>query len=824
MILATYRSYVQLPPADVIAMDYKGSIAVLLLINCISYSKQQIGSSDLSLCETLYLLNVVPFPNNGTFAGWDKAFELIPAGHLAAKHINDRLDLLQDYKLEVIDVPSEACGRSIIVEGLFHLYAEILGPKKTCVLGIVGLYCSTVTDIIAPIANLAGFVQLAASTSPLHRDNPLLPSLFHTIASSTVFNEAMIGMMNEFHWKRINLLHDSLGFYFQSTASDFVKLIYSESDKELIAKVPVLPQISAISEIFDIINEEEARIGYFSITEGEAATIMCGAYKKNFLWPGYVYTLHERSLSQILLTKVDCTQEEMRKALEGVFLLQYRLFSPKDTVLISGITYEEFHEEYVRELNKLASQTGMDLEDNVYANTLYDQVWAYALALNESNGSVNFINSSYKENGVEYYARIKEELAKELKGVSFNGASGLVQFGNQQEVQTFVEIYQVRNGSQVLIGVFNSYNKSIEFMNDFDKSAVPGDRFDILYDTIPQWLGIIVIICDSILFLLILFNAVSITYWKRQPEIRSGSYFLSLLILIGCFLMCLSPIMQTVQVLIVPNNPTVFSITCNSQVWFFIIGLNLIFVTLLLRLLRIFHVFRSYHSTSKLWSDKYLFLYIILANSVMVTFLVIWMVVDPLHQLTDENYISSAHPPYYLVNTYCSSNSMGVWLTISLSLIGVVMAMAIFLAVQTRHIKRKNFKDTKKVNVFIFSVCIILCTTIPLWLILVTVGVNIGAYVCNVLSDLAVAAVCQFCLFLPKTIPTFYYRWNLVKRKRQHSNGTVISGVNLISQARKTSTCTISTCKASDLIGQQQTNSGGTTGTTIFNEYCSYDQ
>ena len=253
-------------------------------------------------CDTLYLLNVVPYPDNSTFAGWDRGFELIPAGHLATSHINNDPNILQGYKLEVIDVASEACGRSLIIEGFLNYFKQSQNPRG-CVYGVVGLYCSTVTNTIAPIANHPniGYVQLAASTSPLHRDTEAFPYTFHTISSSRIFNNAMIALMDEFSWKRVNIVFDSLGFYFRTTGADFARLIQAETDKILTSKTPIQPQIDSIIRVFDVIDNEESRIGYFSVSEGEIASFFCEAYKRQFLWPGYVYVIQERSLQQIHL-------------------------------------------------------------------------------------------------------------------------------------------------------------------------------------------------------------------------------------------------------------------------------------------------------------------------------------------------------------------------------------------------------------------------------------------------------------------------------------------------------------------------------------------
>lgn len=319
----------------------------------------------------------------------------------------------------------------------------------------------------------------------------------------------------------------------------------------------------------------------------------------------------------------------------------------------------------------------------------------------------------------------------------------------------------MKNGNQVLVGVYNSHNKSIVLLSTFDRTSVPRDTFDLQYQLIPVWVGGLVIACDILLISLILFNTVSLICWKNRPEIKSGSYYLSLVILAGCALLCLSPVLQTVHEVFFITDTTLLTAICNLEYWFFLNGINIIFVTLLVRLFRIYHVFRSYHSTGKYWSDKYLIAYIVLISSVMVVLLVIWMAVDPVYFVVENRYDSSAHPPHYAVHNFCSSNSLGIWLALSFALIGLVMISVIFLAIQTRHIKRKHFKDTKKVNILIFSVSITCAAFIPLWIILFAVGYDIGAYICRCIANMAVAALCQVFLFLPKILPNFYYKWKL---------------------------------------------------------------
>jgi cytochrome bd-type quinol oxidase subunit 2 len=739
----------------------------LISVHLICVSQQ---SAHGEICDTLHLINLSPFPRKDS--GWDKGFELIPAGHLATKHINSDPDILSGYNLKVIDVPSEACGINLITEGIEQYFRQSVGRDSACILGVVGLFCSTVTNFVAPIAShpKLGYVQMAASTSPLHRNTDSFPYTFHTIASSRIFNQAMVALMRRFSWNQVNVVFGSVGFYFRTTALDFFDLVKNNSS----LSVTQIPVDSSISDLFKMINREESRIGYFTVTNEETAQILCEAYRLNFL-SRYQFIFHERTISEVLKASnnTNCTEGNIVKALESIFLLQYKLKSSNNTVLVSNRSYSEYNKEYEHDLTRFAEETNMSLEFNNYANALYDEVWGLALAANKSLEDVSFLDTTLTPSSV---SKIREVLKQNLLDVKFNGASGYIEFGMEQEVQTSVNVFQVINGVEILIGEYNAFQDNLTFEEDFNGREVPGDSFDdVRYDLLPLWLGLVVILCSAVLILLTLFNIIAMYVLRRSPEIKSTSLYLSMVILIGCFLLLLSPILLTIKSVFPITNTTVHVALCSLEFWFYVDGIMIIFLTLLLRLLRIFHVFRSHHSTSKYWSDKYLILYISLMFSFMVILLIIQSAKDPFQSRSRETFVTiSTELPFKLVFNYCSNGTSEVWLILSFSLVALVMVLVTFLAIQTRHIKRQHFKDTKKVNMFIFSVCLFYTLFISLWLIL-RPRTNTGAYVCKCIANLMVATLCQAFLFFPKVIPAIYSRKQVNTDRKRIGHGLVTS-------------------------------------------------
>ena len=718
---------------------------------------------DQKQCPTFYLLNVEPYPvSDNSAAVWDKAFELIPAGHLATEQINNCSDILPGHELKLINIDSEACGgMNIITKGVINVYRELVNPNQTCIVGVIGLFCSEITSAISPIIshpNIGGYVHIAASTSPVHRESDLEfknSNLFHIIGSSSVFNEAMLALMRTYNWKRITSIHADSYFYFQSTSDDFIKRISSELEYTLITDLHINSPADII-EIFSIINSIGARISYWSVTYDLAAYLLCMAYQMNFTWPGYVYIIQEVNVDQILQVETSCSRVEVLIAMEGVFILDYRLFVENDTELVSGVNYSEFQRLYMDKLKEFARDTNQTLKINVYANSLYDQVWAYALAINNSIPSIEPQNLSFEDYGIgKQVPTLANILKNELKHVTFQGASGLIDFSENQESPTFTNIFQIQKGNHKLIGVYNPYSRNVTLTEAAPHvSDVPKDTFDNVYQLLPPWLGACILVAQVALFVLITTNLILIIWWKREREVKAISPLLSILMMIGCYFLCAAPLFMTIYRVFMIDNMALVTSLCYLKIWASI-GIELILSTLFLKLLRIYHIFREKQMAimSNYWVDKYLLLCILLICIGKVFLFILWNSITPISSVKIIEYIPGGGTglPYYHATTHCVTSA--VWSAVTLLYSGVLLFMVVVLAIETHHIKNDPYKDTKKVNLFIFLVAIILPITIPLWIIFEEIEIEVGANIFEWLAYFSVPLLCQVCLFVPKTLP-----------------------------------------------------------------------
>ena len=74
---------------------------------------------------------------------------------------------------------------------------------------------------------------------------------------------------------------------------------------------------------------------------------------------------------------------------------------------------------------------------------------------------------------------------RELMKLSFQGASGRIQFNEQQEKPSFVNIFQVLNGMPELIGIYDPFAQNVTF-TDHKPRYIPGDTFETRYELPPS--------------------------------------------------------------------------------------------------------------------------------------------------------------------------------------------------------------------------------------------------------------------------------------------------------------------------------------------------
>ena len=381
---------------------WKWQLLILFFICCPVYAENE-SQPEL---PTLRLLAMVPLAESRLSPYHRGDWEILSAAEMAVDKINGRDDILPGCRLELIPVNTETCNHSLVTEAPVNFVRHVTGGDLSIV-GVVGLMCSTVTQAISPLAGRPeiDLLQISAGAiSPIFSNEKEYPRLYRMISSSAVYNDVILSLMATFQWRRINMVRDATLIQHTTTADNFVAKLDERPELELVLLGDTTPTCPT-SPVHDLILKR-ARIIYASVTACEARELLCEMYQKGRRWPDFVWLFHDLSIEDLILSTAKCDNETMQAAVEGVFLMRYRVQPNSNIILVSGQTYRE----YLMELHN--HNNGM--QEKQHANSLHDSIWAFALALNNSVSEGLGLKNSNMTRLVE----------KNLRKIHFSGSRG----------------------------------------------------------------------------------------------------------------------------------------------------------------------------------------------------------------------------------------------------------------------------------------------------------------------------------------------------------------------------------------------------------------
>ena len=735
--------------------------------------------------QSLPVLVLLPYPDPRGDSGYDRGLEILPAARVAVKEINNNSKILPDHEIQLIERSSDGCGRSVIINGLSNFAGNALQwePNTTNAIAVIGLACSTVTASISPLAGREGvdLLQMAMSISEIFRDKITYRHLWRVLPSSSVFVSTTIALMERFHWTRVAQIYDGNGVLFQTTADDFRNRITSNSRYTLLVEQAIDEGDSFIQSALDLIQNAGARIIFVSVTLPESVQLLCAAAKRNLIWPGYVWILYTRTLEEFINNAV-CDLEILIPALENVTLLDLPLQGRDlDDVLVSGRTYREYLDEYDSEVATLSGEdefqqylSDFTFVNNRFANPMYDEVWALALAINSSLPELEAKNLSLEDYEYNNIA-ITNIIEDHLKSVSFAGAVAEINFDrNNREAMTPINIFQIRNGKNVMIGRYNGLQNDLSLFN-ISEESIPSDDFVVRYNSLNEAYAIFVYIVASLLFIFITVMLILTLALHTTPEVRASSPLLNLLIFFGCYQLLFGSVFAVTRQLI-QLDPTSYVILCYFEVWTIRSGVNVITATVLMRLIRIHHIFMHFGKTGKIWQNRYLFLLILLIACAPDLLFVISIPVDPLRYQEQVTYLLTENPPAQVIFTQCSGDYQFIFDAVAFLYTGILIFLLVVFAIRSRKIGYKNFNDTKKINGFVFLFTLLGIIVLSVNSILVSLNRQNDAVVVIAVFSQVLSFLTQMFLIFPKIVPAFYYR--LHKNQAQTykiTTGTTIS-------------------------------------------------
>ena len=690
------------------------------------------GSGNSSVLRLLIALNVQGGPE---VPRWDRGLEILPAAQLAVDKVNGDPSILPGYQLEPIQVDTGTCRTNgFQSEALINFFHQIV-QEESHIVGAVGLFCTGVTQLLSPLAGHQGIslVQISGSASPLLRNQERYPYLWHIIPSSAVYVDTVLEMMDAFDWRNIAVIGANDGSYFHTAEELALKV--SRNDSRSVTWI----SDEQVSFTLRDLQQSGKRIVFASVETKVAVRMICLAYQEGVVWPNYTWIFPDHHIEDLLLHAGDmCNITVLKHALETVYFLQYH-FNSSDT------------------------QYSTILTPNPYTYAMHDSIQALALALNATMDHLQAINSSLED----YHLGspdITDMIERELMTLSFNGALGYVQFDtSKREWQTTVDILQIRNGTAIQVGTYNPTSGQLvdEDINPIQDLDIPR----VIRSSVTLPVSVILLTVDGVCIILTTVMLVLFVLHRKSAEIRASSLKLSLFTFVGCYLLFFASLLSTVLDLTNYVGPFL----CTTATCCAILGINFVYGTVLVGMLRVYRIF-GYNGRmgKKRWSDWSLCIVVLIIVGSVGILLLVWSLVDVFTiREVDVDTDQAGTQPYIEVMLFCYSDYLEVWFTLSFSEVGILILVVAFLAFKTRKIRLKQFKDTKKVNVYVFMTILLICLGIPFWWVLRTVNETALSFVWVSIGYGGAATLCQLLLIAPKVIPPLTRE--LVKKASQNN-------------------------------------------------------
>ena len=587
---------------------------------------------------------------------------------------------------------------------------ELVIANNTVMSKYDSLYTGNLLEVIAnltwqkrqaDIIGIAGFLDPGLLLSLRRFDIPIvsvfynggeLPNVTYLTASTAVLSESIIQLMKVINKSRFGVITELHHSYFLSVSKE----LYSRARESKNISVSLYVQVGlrvSIPSIVDEIAATNVQSIVLSVNPSIATKLLCEAYSRQLKWPNYTWITLSYLNAESMIDESMCSHKNIS---EGIINFEV---VPNN----HGFDYSEL---CWKSLNDTVSST--ILKPNPLAYLLYHALWSLTLAsLNESTVDQEYSNCS---NGIVY-------------------------------------IYQIEHAVPNLIG---NYNDTLNIFTDICKKVSCGHReLPVILKEFPlptlMVLPSLCILTNTVLLFLYI-------YFHNKPSIKSTSVSLSLLIFLGCYLLVAYTITLTID-----ESQSIKPLHldfCMVHVWLSGVGLSLplILATILVKMLRVYRIFTLQKVLKpRVYTSTYAhFVYVLLILSPTILLLSLWTIIDPYRNQLE--YIE--HINVTTVYERCTNNNTTLW-SASLLIYTVLLSFVVIaVAIKSRKIRLAQFKDTKKVNLFIFLTLFVGVSSYSYWILFMITDLyeDAPSYILYV-GHLILAFLCQGILFVPKVWP-----------------------------------------------------------------------
>ena len=695
--------------------------------------------------KTIYFGLMLSFPEGSSHAAsYDDGHNLAPAAYLAVQQINERSDLLQDYKIKILrfDGGCESYTRTIL--GINKLYCSCEN-----IVGIIGPSCEQSSRTVSELTNRKDFSMITVNYGVRQESVGKHPYSFGILGTHDVYNGMVVELVKVNNWTNTALLYYGLGEYYRMESDELTHLLQASG-------FSVMYQ-SAIYDTFiplKQVKESFARVIILSTTDELYVRILCMAYHEKMVFPHYQWIFQNivHPTGNISFNyggqQISCSEAEIMTALHGSIYpilnafeaVQYYSKLPTST----GYSAAEFYTNYRLQTIMYSEQFAVNSHTSLKANAIYDAVWVMAFALNDTLVDLNIsLTDIDLGSGV-----LAESVRRRLLKTSILGTTGSIKFDNIGfNKQIVLNIYQYSKAEAKKIAVYA--NEMLTFSPNVSHTFIPS--FDKHYKQINLGVATTIFILTTITLGLVITAQIANIYYRTHKVIKASSPMLNHLIFLGCHSIAFGVIFLTLGSFRYPNLD-VKKWMCNLAPGLLNIGASLLLGTVCLKTWRLNRIYakskklvKGEIKCMKTYSLAGLVSIFVVTDVILC---ILWGVLDPLTPTPMEHFGIVNNNPSIITEDLCQSQFSLIW-ALTPFVPKVLLSLASFALALSTHFRIRELK-TNNVIILTYCLAVVYGLAIPLYVIffIVELDVTVRVALMCICFNLSVC-ISVIALFLP---------------------------------------------------------------------------
>ena len=705
-----------------------------------------------------------PFGRRGLAAAFNDGHNIAPAAYLAVEQINNRSDILSDYRVELLPLDGGCTITERTVVGINNLAC-------TCkpIVGIIGPSCGTSALLVGEFTSRDQFSMVTTHYGEwnIFGNREIFPFAFAMLGSNSITIQAFTNLVIKNNWSKIILFYSKDNLDLSEVSAGITKNVRDTPGFDVAFMSPIHDNFIPLQEI----KQSFARVIIVLSSTKATLRTLCLAFHEGMIFPRYQWVFEERykeDFTEISFSYEEkyyiCSEEDISKSIYGSINFVWSLNSDvRNRTVNDTLASMEYEEGYEKQRNVYVDQYNVSSMPVEWARGIYDAVWSLAFALNSSLEELN-MNLTEVVPGSKVLARV---IANHMPHVDFQGVSGRIDFDKETGFNTArqLNIYQIGGAKfDTLIGFYTS--KELVIVSNttpqFIKAAFDEKRVQVSLAVAVLFL----IITTALLLFAVPLQIINIIFCN-QRIIKANSPNLNNLIFLGCYLTVIGMVLYIITERW-QQTYTPLKSSCIAVPWFINIGISTIVGTACLKTWRLYRLYHISKSARRIQGKKMTdsVLGAMVGSLVFVDFLLclIWTCMDPLRSSTEiktQMPQESELPTAIIATTVtCQSKWLVYWVSVQIGYKCVLIGCSTVLAMLT-NIKKKEFR-TNNIIILAYLLAIAFGLGIPIYVIvgIIDVDISIRFIVLCVVID-TIMYVCLFALFLPSV--TLLIRKKIIK-------------------------------------------------------------